>query len=516
MPVFLYGPSGSGKSTVGRLLAQALDLEFVDLDVEIEHTSGSSIAAMMNIQGEPAFRDMESDLLSKNVDGKEKVIALGGGTLLRESNYELVQTHGQVVFLEADPSIMAERLRGDDNRRPLLAGDLETSLESLLEKRQAHYASFPLRVDASQSPAQVVREIQRLLGRYRLRSMGSLYDVLVREGGLDELGELLVSRVSGRSLMLVSDENVAPLYAERALDSLRRAGFSAAQFVIPAGEEHKNIETVMSLWQACLKADLDRSSTVVALGGGVVSDLAGFCAATFMRGCRWVAVPTTLLGMVDASLGGKTGFDLPEGKNLVGAFYPPSLVLADPQVLSTLPERQLRAGMAEVVKHGVIADPQLYALCASGWDVINNNLLEVVKRAMAVKVELVEADPYEKGMRAALNFGHTIGHALELASHFNLLHGEAVAIGMVIETEMAEGISLASKGLADELAHTLSVLGLPTVIPCNLSRNQLVNIVKVDKKKKDGKIRFALPVRIGEIKVNVEVEDWTKVLEEME
>lgn len=515
MHIFTYGPSGSGKSTVGRLLAQKLALEFMDLDALIEQALGCSISEYMRTQGEEAFRHAESDLLRKVISGLEKVIALGGGTLLREENWRLVQANGQVVFLDAAPRVLAERLTQDPNQRPLLAGDLETSLAALLDKRKAHYASFPLRVDASQAPEEVTWDIQRKLGRFHLTSMQPPYDVIVQAGGLDNLGELLKPRAEGSMVMLVSDENVAPLYAERALQSLHEVGFSASQFIIPAGEAHKHIETVMELWQACLKAGLDRSSMIIALGGGVVSDLAGFCAATFMRGCRWAVVPTSLLSMVDASMGAKTGFDLPEGKNLVGAFYPPSLVLSDPEVLSTLPERELRAGLAEVVKHGVIADPQLFALCTQGWEAVHTNLPEIVRRAAAVKVKFIEADPYEKGVRAALNFGHTLGHAVELVSDFGLLHGEAVAVGMAAEAKLAENLSLASKGLADELIGTLSALGLPVEVPAGLPAGDLLKAMRMDKKKANGTVRFALPLSIGAVKVGVEVKDLTVVLEDL-
>jgi len=216
--------------------------------------------------------------------------------------------------------------------------------------------------------------------------------------------------------------------------------------------------------------------------------------------------------MVDASLGGKTGFDLPEGKNLVGAFHPPRLVLADPDALSTLPGRELRAGLAETVKHGVIADPELFDLCARGWDAVRARLPEVVRRGMAVKVKIIEEDPYEKGLRAALNLGHTIGHAVELVSGFSLLHGEAVAIGMVAEARLAERLTVAGRGLSEALAETLAALGLPVEIPKSMDRAQLIRAMKVDKKQAAGVVRFALPVKIGEVKIGVEVENLEDAL----
>lgn len=512
MHIFLYGPSGSGKSTVGKVLAQSLNMTFLDLDAEIETVIGQRISQFMTERGEPAFRDAENDMLQKAVEGDEKVIALGGGALLWDENRSLAASTGQVILLEAELPTLVARLNRDENQRPLLAGELDAKLSALLKRRRDHYAAFALRVNANQIPKEVAWDIQKLIGRYRLRSMGTGYDVIVQTGGIDQLGEMLKTRSLNGPMLVVSDTNVAPIYGDRILKSLRGVGYDASQLVIPAGEIHKNLETVTSLWRKALQVGLDRKSTIVALGGGVVGDLAGFAAATYMRGCNWIAVPTTLLAMVDASMGGKTGFDLTEGKNLVGAFYPPRLVLADPDVLPTLPERELRAGLAEVVKHGIIADPELYALCAEGWDSVNACLPEIVRRAMAVKVQVIEEDPYEQGIRAALNLGHTIGHAVELVSGFSLLHGEAVAIGIVAEARLAERLTVAELGLSDTLADTLSALGLPVEVPQNLSQDEIVRVMKMDKKKTAGVVRFALPVKIGEVKVGVEVRNLKEAL----
>jgi 3-dehydroquinate synthase len=267
------------------------------------------------------------------------------------------------------------------------------------------------------------------------------------------------------------------------------------------------------LWKSYLENGLDRNSTIVALGGGVIGDLAGFAASTYKRGVQWIAVPTTLLSMVDASLGGKTGFDLPEGKNLIGAFHPPRLVLADPQLLQTLPEVEFRSGMAEVVKHGIISDPELFTSCARGLDWVKANLEEMVKRAMAVKIKVIEEDPYEKGIRAWLNLGHTVGHAVELVSKFKLRHGEAIAIGMIAEAKYAARIGLASVGLVEAIEETLSALGLPIHIPEGLAREEILRAMRVDKKKNSKVIRFALPVEIGKVEL-VEVSDLEAVIGE--
>jgi 3-dehydroquinate synthase len=494
---------------VGRALAAALGVALLDLDADIEQVAGMPIPQIMAEQGEPSFRDLEAAALERATLGEARIIALGGGALLRPANRVLADGSGDVVFLEADPATLAERLRADtENQRPLLAGDLEERLANLLKNRAEHYASFSLRVTTKgKTPDEIVREIQREVGWFRVHGMGRAYDVVVRPGVLEHLGDYLRSGNLDGSVVVVSDENVAALYGETALCSIRDAGLDAHLIRIPAGEDYKTIDTVMKLWRGFLEHGLDRRNIVVALGGGVVGDLAGFAAATYMRGVRWVTVPTTLLSMVDASLGGKTGFDLPEGKNLVGSFHPPSLVLSDPEVLASLPADELRSGLAEVVKHGLIADPGLFDLCARGWDAVRADLAAVVRRAMAVKVEVIQVDPYEKGIRAALNMGHTVGHAIELVSKFRLKHGEAVAVGLAVEARLAERLGLATPGLSETVMDALDGLGLPFHIPANLPREEIVRAMQVDKKKAAGVVRFALPVAVGKVEHSVPVEN---------
>lgn len=519
--IFFYGPPGSGKTMVGKVLAASLDLPFIDLDDEIVRAAGMPVSQLMAERGEAAFRDVEAAELKRVAAAPEAVIALGGGALLRDENRTLAEAVGEVVFLDADLATLLGHLSQDPNQRPLLAGDLAARLAGLLERRASHYDSFVQRVaikgsgkSVEKTPAQVAWELQQKLGRYHVRGMGQGYDVIVRSGGVDALGAMLQARGLGGPVVVVSDEHVAPHYGERVLASLRAAGYQASLLAVRPGEEFKTLETVTAMWRSFLEAGLDRKSTVVALGGGVIGDMAGFAAATFMRGCAWVGVPTTLLSMVDASIGGKTGFDLPEGKNLVGAFYPPRLVLADPGVLSTLPERELRSGLAEVVKHGIISDPDLFALCAQGFEAVRADLPAIVRRAMGVKVRVIEQDPFEKGIRAALNLGHTIGHAVELVSRFELRHGEAIAIGMVAEARLAEqlGLSENSPGLTDRIAAVLTGLGLPVEIPADLAVPAIIQSMRVDKKKERHVVKFALPVKIGEVKVGVAVSDLESVL----
>jgi 3-dehydroquinate synthase len=508
--IFLYGPVGAGKSTVGKVLARNLKLSFVDSDQMIETNAGQSIFEIMTQQGEMTARDLETAALKQILHDKDSVIALGGGALLREENRALVEDNGTVIFLAAELETLFERLHSDTNKRPLLAGDLREKLTSLLAKRQDHYRSFPLRFDADQAPEKLAWQIQVALGRFHLSTMGD-YDVIVQNGGIENFGEMIKLR-GLQNPMIVTDQNVAQFHAEQIASSLHRVGFDSKIITIPAGEVHKNLDTISELWKSFLRNGLDRKSTVIALGGGVIGDLAGFAASTYMRGIPWVAVPTTLLSMVDASLGGKTGFDLPEGKNLIGSFYPPKFVLADPQVLKTLPEAEFISGLAEVVKHGILSDPALFELCARGLDCIKEDLQQVVKHAMAVKIRIIEEDPYERGFRAALNLGHTVGHAVELVSKFQLRHGEAIAIGMVVEAKLAERLTVASKGLSDRIAAVLSTLGLPVSIPQDMPREEIIRAMRVDKKKNAKAIRFALPVEIGRVEL-VDVTDLEMVLE---
>ncbi len=500
--IFLYGPPGTGKSTVGKKIAQNLNLPFIDLDRAIEMNAGMSIPQIMERQGEPAFRDLESAALKNLLAEKERVVALGGGALLRDENRNFAESNGKVILLMAELSTLLERLHYESGNRPLLAGDLREKLSSLLNKRGEHYNSFPMLIHVDGKTAeQNARRAQVVLGRHHLSAMGE-YDAIV--GQVSDLAEFPM-----QNPIIVTDENVAKFHLEKIKQVL---GSETKSVVIPAGEENKNLETISLLWKAFLENGLDRKSTVIALGGGVTGDMAGFAASTYMRGIAWVGVPTTLLSMVDASLGGKTGFDLPEGKNLIGAFYPPKLVLADPQLLGTLPEAELISGMAEVVKHGIISDPELFNMCSRGLDWAKNNLEEVVKRAMAVKIKVIEEDPYEKGIRAALNLGHTVGHAVELVSKFKLRHGEAIAIGTVAEAKYAARVGLAGDGLVEAVTESFKSLGLPVQIPEAMPREEIIRAMRVDKKKNAKAIRFALPVEIGRVEL-VEVTDLEEVID---
>ena len=301
---------------------------------------------------------------------------------------------------------------------------------------------------------------------------------------------------------MITDSNVGPRYGQKVGDGL---GWDRADLLmIPAGESNKTRDTWARLTDQMLAKGYGRDSTVIALGGGVVGDLAGFVAATFMRGIPVVQVPTSLMAMVDASIGGKTGVDTYAGKNLVGAFHFPSAVLVDPQVLVTLPFRELRAGFAEIVKHGVIADDAYFLEVAGSIRKLldkggptSDSMLAVIVRSIEIKADIVSRDEREEGLRKTLNFGHTIGHAVELVSGYSMLHGEAVAIGMALEGRLAERIGVAKAGTADAITKALRAAGLPTDLPQPFERDAVVEAMRSDKKGKSGKTRFALPVKIG-------------------
>ena len=329
------------------------------------------------------------------------------------------------------------------------------------------------------------------------------YEVIVGRGVLDRLPALLAERCPAHVYAVVSDSRVADLYGERVLSQLEGAGLRARRFVFPAGEWNKVRDTWADLCDRMIAAGIGRDAAVVALGGGVAGDLAGFVAATLHRGIPCVQVPTTVLAMVDASVGGKTGIDLPAGKNLVGAFHPPRFVLADIDSLASLPRNQIASGCAEAIKHGIIADAA-YAddVGRAAGECLAHSLdaLErIVVRSVRIKADIVAADVRERGIRQVLNFGHTVGHAVEARSGYALLHGEAVAIGMAVEASLAEATGLARAGTRSRVMALLERYDLPATVPATLACDDLIEAMRADKKARAGVMRFALPASIGEM-----------------
>lgn len=327
------------------------------------------------------------------------------------------------------------------------------------------------------------------------------YRVHILPGVLDAIGGVVRVVVRAHRYAIVTDSNVGPLYAERVQAAL--TGLQSDVFTIPAGETHKTRDSWAAVTDQMLDAGFGRDSAVIALGGGVVGDLAGFVAATFMRGIPVVQTPTTLLAMLDASIGGKTAVDTPAGKNLVGAFHHPSAVIIDPSVLATLPPEQMRSGLSEAIKHGVIADPSHFSAAATFGAALQSHRQEVratsaiVARSVEIKSAVVASDAREAGRRKTLNFGHTLGHAIEHLSGYALLHGEAVSIGMCLEAELAERMGVAQSGTADRIRAACEGAGLPIERPADMDPERILQLSHGDKKGRAGQAQYALPTRIG-------------------
>ncbi|MBW4562024.1 MAG: 3-dehydroquinate synthase [Mojavia pulchra JT2-VF2] len=350
------------------------------------------------------------------------------------------------------------------------------------------------------------------------------YEIAIAPSSLDQLGQHMTSLKLGNKVLLVSNPTIFKHYGERAVASLKAEGFEVASCTLPPGERYKNLNSIQKLYDAALEKRLERSSTIVALGGGVIGDMAGFAAATWLRGINVVQVPTTLLAMVDSAIGGKTGVNHPQGKNLIGAFHQPRLVLIDPDVLKTLPMREFRAGMAEVIKYGVIWDAELFAQMEASKNLnqlryIKPELIEsILTRSCQAKADVVSKDEKEAGLRAILNYGHTIGHAVESLTGYRLVnHGEAVGIGMVAAGEIAVELGMWQKQDAERQNALIQKAGLPTQLPSGVDIEAIVEALQLDKKVKAGKVRFVLPTQIGVVTVTDEVPSDTirQVLQKM-
>ncbi len=332
------------------------------------------------------------------------------------------------------------------------------------------------------------------------------YPIEIAHGNLEQVAQSLGALRPISQAIVITDEVVAPLYADRVAKLLRQAGIQTTVLSVPAGEASKSIQSAEQLWQQILAAGADRKTVVVAVGGGVVGDLAGFVAATFARGIDLFQIPTTLLAQVDSSVGGKVGINLPDAKNMVGAFWQPAAVLIDTQVLATLPEREFQAGLAEVIKYGVILDAEFFAwLESQGAALLERHpavLNHMVARCCRLKADVVEQDEREEtGLRAVLNYGHTFCHAIEAATGYGqFLHGEAVAIGMLCASRLAERLGRIDASLTQRQHALLTAVGLPTQVP-DVDHRRLVDLMAHDKKVEHGRLRFVLPSRLGHVEL---------------
>jgi shikimate kinase/3-dehydroquinate synthase len=483
--VIITGFAGTGKTVVGQAVAGLLGWTFVDTDDVLERLAAKSIEAIFADDGEEAFRALESKALAEVCSGAQQVIATGGGMVIDPANQTLMRESGFVVCLEATPetivqwTVHTDKLGVSDIAREILRATrlLESGIE---DSQDGHAADLAAVVRSATGPC----------------------PVYAGTGLIDDIGAMCRSIGLTSTAYVISDSNVFYTHGRKVQMSLEAADIPVHTFVVPAGETSKSVETLEACYKWLAEQRAERGHFIVAVGGGVIGDLAGFTAATFNRGLPVVQVPTSLAAMVDASIGGKTAINLSVGKNLVGAFHQPRMVLADVDALASLPERERSAGWSEAVKHGLILDADLFQTFEDNAEAIMRLeqplASEVVRRSMAVKADVVTRDERETlGLRILLNYGHTIGHGLETATEYGtLLHGEAVAIGMAAAVRISRGMGLIGDDVVARQDKVLQRYGLPTRLP-GVDRDAVRRAMSVDKKTTAGTIRWVLLEGIG-------------------
>ncbi len=521
----MTGFSGSGKTTVAREVARRLGWKFVDTDEEIAKAQGKAIESIFAESGEPFFRRLEGQCLADVSAGDQQIVSTGGGIVVSDGNRRIMNESGVVVLLEARPETIYHRLwgqaveGGEQEVRPMLASDDPLQrIRSLKAERQPFYAlaDWTVHTDGL-GPGEVAEQV--MLGWKTLSSatsddrwdQGGLahvvrtsagdYPVWVERGLIDQVGERARRLVDPGAAYIITDEGVYR-HARRAQVSMEAAKIPTHLFVITPGESTKTLETASRIYTWLADRRAERGHLVMAIGGGVVGDLAGFVAATFLRGMPFVQVPTSLLAMMDASIGGKTGVDLRTGKNLVGAFYQPRFVLEDVQLLETLPPRELTAGWAEAIKHALIMDENLLRTFERDTDAIRTLDPEVaddvIRRSVALKAEVVSRDERETlGLRILLNYGHTIGHAIEAATGYkSILHGEAVSVGMMGAGHIGRAMGTIPDADLQRQGSLLEAFGLPLTCP-GVDPDAVMDAMRSDKKTAGGTIRWVLLGGIG-------------------
>ncbi|MFO0574455.1 MAG: 3-dehydroquinate synthase [Polyangia bacterium] len=573
--LILAGPPGAGKTTVGRLTAARLGWDFVDTDEELARRGGAPVAELFARRGEAAFRADEAALVRELGGRARLVLSTGGGLAADPERRQALKQLGPCVCLQAPLDELLRRLGPAAAARPLLRGDVRARLAELLAARASAYRDLHYELDTvGRTPeslaAQLAELAQAELERLPVRHPGGRYDIVIGRNLLKHIGIAISRHGYTGKIAVLSDTNVAPLYADTVVDALRQAGLGAVVATLPAGEASKRLSTVEQLADELAAARVERGGAIVALGGGVVGDVAGLVAATYQRGVALVQVPTSLLAMADSSIGGKVGVDTRYGKNLIGAFKQPELVFIDLDCLATLPDAERASGLAEVVKAGLIGGGDAWdaarALAApSGSAVLDapgvvtdiqagvrpplssgagsdpgrapgqvlgpvlgpapgreldprGPLWPALRHALQVKRALVEEDPYEAGRRVLLNLGHTFGHALEAAAGYAVRHGEAVAVGLVAALELSRRRGLCAPERVLEVRRLLGALGLPTAVsqlvagaglalsPERLTEDALLRLGQ-DKKRRAGRGRFVLIRAPGEVHVCDEVEE---------
>ncbi|MCZ0996220.1 3-dehydroquinate synthase [Streptomyces noursei] len=512
--VVLVGPPGAGKSTVGALLAERLGVGYRDTDADIVVTAGKPIAEIFIEDGEGHFRELEREAVRTALDTHPGVLSLGGGAIMDDGTRKLL-TGLPVVFLDVELADAVKRV-GLDAPRPLLAVNPRKQWRELMERRRPLYTEVARAVIATGDRPRGRRRRDR--GRFgatagrgaraprrqggtgmtehatRIQVGGTAgtdpYEVLV---GRQLLGELpgLIGTAAKRVAVLHPEALAATGEALR--EDLAGQGYEAIAIQLPNAEEAKTAEVAAYCWKALGQTGFTRTDVIVGVGGGATTDLAGFVAATWLRGVRWIAVPTTVLGMVDAAVGGKTGINTAEGKNLVGAFHPPAGVLCDLAALDSLPVHDYVSGLAEVIKAGFIADPVILDLIEADPEGAKRpdgpHTAELIERAIRVKAEVVSADLKESGLREILNYGHTLAHAIEKNERYNWRHGAAVSVGMVFAAELGRIAGRLDDATADRHRAVLASVGLPLSYRGD-QWPKLLETMKVDKKSRGDRLRF--------------------------
>ncbi|SFM71965.1 bifunctional shikimate kinase/3-dehydroquinate synthase AroKB [Rugamonas rubra] len=524
--VFLVGLMGAGKTTIGRILARKLGMRFIDSDHEIEARTGASIPWIFEIEGEPSFRRREAEVIGELSAQQGIVLATGGGAILDPASRAFLAARGTVIYLRASVNSILSRTAHDKSRPLLQTADPRRKLEELLAQREPLYLEIAdVVIDTGRPNVQsMVQTILQHLDSLACQAAPNCYTqaepsmteqtTILLNVDLGERsypisigpnllndGALLARHVNGGKVAIVTNSTVAPLYLERLEQGLRAAGKQVISIVLPDGEEHKNWASLMAIFDALLAAKADRKTTLVALGGGVIGDLTGYAAASYMRGVDFIQVPTTLLSQVDSSVGGKTGINHPLGKNMIGAFYQPRAVIADTATLETLPARELSAGLAEVIKHGAIIDAAFFDWIEANIALLvgrdKGALAYAIARSCEIKAEVVRQDEREGGLRAILNFGHTFGHAIEAGLGYgHWLHGEAVGCGMVMAADLSARMGLVEQATVARVRALVAAAGLPVKAP-DLGTARWLELMEVDKKNEGGAIKFILLKPLG-------------------